>query len=91
MIIVEVAFESIASAEFLPTSADHHFPLPIVGLGAFRKGVPPSVLQGHTTADPLGWTLKTSVSPDVALEIRRPAVTLDPFAIGTRPGVAPRG
>lgn len=87
MLVVEMAFESIAPAKLLSTTPDHHFPLPVIWRGIFWQVVSSRVFQGYTTADPLGRTPETRMGADMALEIGSAMVALDPLAVRTSPWI----
>lgn len=87
MVVVEMAFESIASTEFLAAASNHRLTSPDIRFGAGGDVVILCVLYGDPAANPLCRSLETSVSTDMAFEVRGAVVTLHPFAVGTRPGV----
>ena len=87
MLVVEMAFESIAPAKLLSATSKHQLPLPVTWRSIFWQVVSSHIFQGHTTADALGRTPKTCMGVDMVLEIRSAMVALDPLAVRTSPGI----
>ena len=83
MLVVEMAFESIAPAKLLSATSKYQLPLPVTWCSIFWQVVSSHIFQGHTTADALGRTPKTYMGVDMALEIRSVMVALDPLTVQT--------
>ena len=90
MVIVEMALEGIASTELLAAAPSHRLTAPDISLRVRWEVIIPCVLYRDPAANPLCRPLETSVSTDMAFEIRGAVVALHPFAVGTSPGVVLR-
>ena len=90
MVVVEMALESIASTKLLAAASDHRLTFPDIRLGIHWEVIILCVLYRNPAANPLRWSLETSVSTDMAFEIRGAMVALYPFAVGAGPGVVLR-
>lgn len=87
VVVVEMTLESIASTELLAATSNHHVTSPSIRLGIRWERIILCVIDRNPAANPLCRSLETSVSTDMAFEIRRAVVALYPFAVGTGPWV----
>jgi hypothetical protein len=90
MVVVEMALEGIASTELLAAASNHSLSPPDISLSARWEVITLCVLYRDSAANPLCRSSETSVSTDMAFEIRRAVVALHPFAVGTSPGIVLR-
>lgn len=90
MLIVEMTFKGIASAELLAAASNHLLTSPDIRLGIRWEVIILCILDRDPTADPLCRAFETGVSTDMALEIRRTVVALYPLAVRTGPWIRPR-
>lgn len=85
-----MTLESIASTELLAAASNHHLASPGIRLGLRWEVITLCVLDRDPATYPLCRSSETSVSTDMAFEIRRAVVALYPLAVRTGPWIVLR-